>query len=63
MKLFKLWDYESESWIEDDIDKYVEFNWTLPSYEGAGEGYVDIRHGVNIEVVWKDSEGNFISPE
>ena len=62
MKLFKLWNYKDKSWIEDDIDEYIEFNWTLPDYEGAGEIYVDIRHGVNAEVVWKDGDGNFVSP-
>lgn len=63
MKKFKVWNCTGKHWIEENIDDFVEFNWTLPGYKHAGETFIESKNCINIEIVWQDSDGNFIPPE
>jgi hypothetical protein len=62
MRKFKVWNCTGKHWIEDGIDNFVELNWTMPGYDHAGESFVEAKPGMNVEIVWQDDCGNFISP-
>ena len=63
MKKFKVWNRAGKCWIKENIDDFVEFNWTLPGYGHDGEAYVEINPDIDVEIIWQDDHGDFVSPE
>ena len=59
---FKVWCHDEGGWVQNNFDQYVELNWTMPGNPGEQTFFVDVKSGVNAEIVLPDKDGNFTKP-
>ena len=59
MRRFKVWNRTGKFWIEDDIDSFVEIDWTIPGHDNAGECFVKAKPLMNVEIIWQDNDGDY----
>jgi hypothetical protein len=61
---FRVWDFDSFSWVEDDYNNYVELNWFLVGETTIHmEGFVEVIPGVNAVIILPDDSGHYEEPK
>ena len=59
---FKVWCHDEHGWVQNNFDDYVELNWAMPGNPDEQLCFVDVKAGINAEIVMSDEDGEFRRP-
>jgi len=60
---FRVWDFDSQGWVQEDLNNYVELNWYLVGGTTVYmECFVEVINGANAIIVCPDENGKYVEP-